>query len=63
MGNAIGALLNNRWNVGVRHALYHRDGTWYHQLTSFPGALFDPFEYVVFRTEAEFVGCTYLRID
>ena len=63
MGIRIGALLNKRWNIGARHALYHKDGTWYHQLTDFPGALCDPFGFVLFRTEAEFRGCTKLCID
>jgi len=63
MSNPIGALLNRRWNIGARHALYHKDGTWYHQLTKFPGALCDPFGYVLFHTEAEFRSCEKLRID
>ncbi len=59
----IGELLNDRWQIGARHALYHRDGTWYHQLTQFPGALCDPFGYVLFRTETEFRNCPQLSID
>src|SRR5687768_16085757 len=43
-----GDLLARRWKVSVRHALYHRDGTWYNNLRRFPGALFDPHGYVVF---------------
>jgi len=63
MAQRIGALLSQRWNIGARHALYHRDGTWYHQLRDFPGALCDPCGYVLFRTEAEFRSCVKLRID
>ena len=63
MGNRIGALLSRRWNIGARHALFHKDGTWYHQLTNFPGALCDPFGYVLCDTEAEFRNCAKLRID
>ena len=63
MPRGIGELLNRRWRIGARHALYHKDGTWYHQLRNFPGALCDPFGYVVFHTEHEFRTCPRLRID
>ena len=58
----IGELLNQRWKIGAQHALYHKDGTWYNQLTRFPGALCDPFGYVLFRTESKFRDCAKLRI-
>ena len=57
-----GRVLNVRWRIGARHALYHKDGTWYEQLTRFPGALCDPSGYVLFRTEHEFRRCPRLRI-
>jgi 5-methylcytosine-specific restriction protein A len=63
MTSRVGALLNRCWNIGARHALYHKDGTWYHQLTAFPGALCDSFGYVLFQAEAEFRNCAKLRID
>jgi 5-methylcytosine-specific restriction protein A len=63
MGYNIGERLNHRWKIGARHALYHKDGKWYHQLTRFPGALCDPFGYVLFKTENEFRNCSKLRID
>jgi len=59
----VGDLLNRKWKIGARHALYHKDGVWYHQLRDFPGALCDPKGYVLFRTEAEFKNCSRLRID
>lgn len=59
----IGELLNRRWKIGAQHSLFHKDGTWYHQLTRFPGALCDPFGYVLFHTEADFRNCGQLRID
>lgn len=62
MSLRIGALLNSRWKIGARHALYHVDGTWYHQLTRFPGALCDPYGYVLFKTEDEFRHCPKLQI-
>jgi 5-methylcytosine-specific restriction protein A len=63
MGVQIGELLNRRWRLGARHALYHKDGVWYHQLRRFPGALCDPNGYVLFRTEAQFRSSPRLRID
>lgn len=57
-----GALLNHLWDVRAAHALYIHDGHWYHQLKSFPGALFDRHGYVRFETEAEYRSCPYLQI-
>ena len=57
-----GKILSQRWNVDVRHALYHRDGTFYENLKRFPGALFDPRGYIVFRTENDYRNSPYLNI-
>jgi 5-methylcytosine-specific restriction protein A len=57
-----GRLLNTRWNVHARHALYHREGTWYNNLTRFPGALFDPNGYVIFQTESDYRSNRHVRI-
>ncbi len=57
-----GQALNREWNVGAAHALYHKDGNWYHLLGRFPGAYFDPHGYVLFRTEEEYRNCGYLEI-
>jgi hypothetical protein len=54
--------LNKQWGVGAQHAYYHKGSNWYHVLREFPGALFDPYGYIVFRTETEFRDCTYLQI-
>jgi 5-methylcytosine-specific restriction protein A len=63
MGERIsGRKLNRAWSVGAAHALYHAKGQWYHCLTQFPGALFDPDGYVVFVSEADFRGCSHLQI-
>jgi 5-methylcytosine-specific restriction protein A len=59
----IGEMLNQRWNIGAQHALYHKGGIWHHQLTSFPGALCDPFGYMLFSSGTEFRSCSKLRID
>lgn len=57
-----GAALNREWRVGAHHALFHKDGTWYQNLTKFPGALFDPDGYVVFTTEDAYRNCPFLSI-
>jgi hypothetical protein len=54
--------LARAWKVNVRHALYHKDGTWYNNVERFPGALFDPNGYVLFKTEADFRDCRHLSI-
>ena len=63
MGTPVGRQLNEHWSIGARHALFHKDGTWYHQLSMFPGALCDPNGYVLFRSEKEFRDCSKLRLD
>ena len=55
-----GKALNQRWNVGARHALYRKDGRWYHHLERFPGALFDLNGFVVFETKEEYKACGHL---
>ena len=50
-----GNLLNDQWNVGAAHALYSREGNWYHHLKHFPGAYFDANGYILFETEEEFL--------
>ena len=57
-----GRQLNRLWGVGANHALYHREGSWYNNLRSFPGALFDPNGYVVFETELAYKNSPYVRI-
>lgn len=57
-----GATLNERWRVNANHALYRSDGTWYHQLREFPGALFDSNGYVLFNTPEELNRNPYLQI-
>lgn len=57
-----GRMLNQEWGVGAEHALYHRHGTFYENLSRFPGALFDACGYVVFEAEAEYRSSPHLRI-
>ena len=49
-----GAMLNHKWGVNAKHALYRDDGRWYHVLEKFPGALFDSHGYVFFKPKAIF---------
>ena len=58
----IGAMLNRRWGIGAKHALFSSQGNWYHQLRDFPGALCDPDGYILFATERDFRECPYLQI-
>jgi 5-methylcytosine-specific restriction protein A len=57
-----GKRLNQEWEVGAQHALYHRDGCWYNNLERFPGALFDPDGYILFETEDEYQASLDLNI-
>lgn len=36
-GRHTGDSLNRQWNVSAKHALYHREGTFYQNLVRFPG--------------------------
>lgn len=58
----MGKKLNKEWGVHARHALYRDTGTWYHRLTSFPGALFDANGYVLFKHESEYLECKQLQL-
>src|SRR5207249_8825112 len=57
-----GNKMNNKWNVNVRQALYRENGTWFHVLDHFPGALFDANGYIIFRTRQEYERCASLQI-
>lgn len=58
---AIGRKLNTEWGVGAEHALYRKDGRWYHHLEQFPGALFDERGYIVFETKEAYDICPQLQ--
>jgi len=57
-----GKFLNELWSIGSKHTLYSHDGSWYHQLRRFPGALCDSEGYILFPTKEAFHGCSFLRI-
>lgn len=52
-----GRELNRKWQTGAKHALYRKDGTWYHVLKRFPGVMFDEGGYVLFETERDYREC------
>lgn len=53
---------NQDWDVHAVHVLYRENGTWYHHLKAFPGALFDANGYLRFETEHEYKNCKYLQL-
>jgi 5-methylcytosine-specific restriction protein A len=57
-----GRTLSKLWGIKVQHALYRENGTWYHHLEHFPGALFDANGYILFQTEDEYRSCKYLQL-
>jgi 5-methylcytosine-specific restriction protein A len=57
-----GKVLNKEWGIGAKHVLYRENGTWYHRLTAFPGALLDAHGYILFATEQEYLQCPSLQI-
>jgi hypothetical protein len=57
-----GELLNRTHSLGARHALYHKDGTFYERLTAFPGVLCDGRGYVSYETSDHFERDPQLEI-
>lgn len=57
-----GKYLNKILEINAKHALYRKDGGWYHNLKSFPGVLFDENGYVIFFTEEEYKSNPKLTI-
>lgn len=46
--------LKQAWGVPAEQVRYSDDGHWYASLVRFPAALFDPYGYVYFATEADY---------
>jgi len=57
-----GRQLNRKWSIGAQHVLYHKDGTWFHVLERFPGALCDPNGYVLFSNKQQYENSPHLRL-
>jgi hypothetical protein len=57
-----GEALNLKFKLGAKHALYHKDGTFYEQLRDFPGILCDDGGYVMYASQAQFERDSQLNI-
>jgi len=57
-----GEALNRRHHIGARHALFHKDGTFYERLARFPGVLCDPGGYVRYESESQFTSDEHINI-
>ena len=49
-------------DIEAKQALYREDGKWYHNLTKFPGVLFDKGGYVIFSNKEEYHANSNLQI-
>ncbi len=56
-----GDFLNKLLCLKAKHALYRKDGTWYHNLKKFPGILFDENGYIIFQTEKDYLENPLLK--
>ncbi len=57
-----GRLLNRRHHLGLLHALFHKDGTFYERLTRFPGGLCDLQGHVRYDSENQFFNDRRIQI-
>jgi 5-methylcytosine-specific restriction protein A len=58
-----GKYLNKYWGIRAEHALYRKDGEWFHLLKQFPGALCDSHGYILFKTKDDFEKCQHIRLN
>ena len=61
-GRQTGRELNSRYRLGLQHALYHQDGTFFETLRKFPGGLLNPRGYVRYDSEEQFRGDSRIKI-
>src|SRR5690606_8459850 len=57
-----GSYLNKILSINAKHALYREDGKWYHNLSRFPGVLFDKNGYIIFHKEEDYIKNPNLQI-
>ncbi len=57
-----GELLNRKYRLGARHALYHKDGTFYERLSRFPAVYCDTRGFVRFDSEQQFILDSILNV-
>jgi hypothetical protein len=62
MPGPIGPKLNDEWNIGVVQSLFSVTGTWFNRLVQFPAALCDPYGYIRFENEIEYLNCVGIKI-
>ncbi len=53
--------MNAHFGLGAKHALYRKDGKWYHSLKNFPGVLFDKGGYLVIRNRKTYEKNKYFQ--
>ena len=61
MNQRPGRRLSREYGVEAAQSLYSGTGDWYGIPSNFPLALWDPYGYVVFRTEEEYLRSPYLQ--
>jgi len=49
-----GDFLNRKYGLGAKHALYHKDSTFYERLRDFPGVLCDDRGFVKYDSRDQF---------
>lgn len=57
-----GNYLKKILSIDAKHALYREDGKWYHNLTRFPGVLFDKNGYIIFNNEGDYINNPNVQI-
>ena len=57
-----GEQLNRKYKLGARHALYHKDGTFYERLVRFPAVYCDTRGYVKYENEQQFLRDSSINI-
>jgi len=55
--------INKVLGLCAEHALYYKEGNWYHLLERFPAVLIDPKGYIRFETEAAYRSHPGVQID
>jgi len=49
-----GAELSKALRLDINHALYRKDGKWFHHLKDFPRALFDNEGYIIIKSKEKY---------
>ena len=57
-----GLQLNKEWSIGAAQAYYHKGGTWFNLIDTYPAALCDQNGYVFFRNRQELMKHAAIKI-